>query len=493
MNRIFYISLLVSFLFFENAFASAHSLRKGQFDTAEEIESDETFSARVTIHAMLENANKKAQSERKSVNAAFDTQAKEDLSEIGSAELLIVKSKKCSNHVFNRFFEIEDEFLPLAYQLAYVSTVSDVVDIDPELRAYEYFPWISEAQEHLKTSDMKSGASFALIKDGDDKKIAACKFATDPSNLTGARDIREPREIKIEFACSSLYHALGFKFFLNNALLGSSLIEEYFDSRLFSLHLTDDDSTSSRVSGSQANSKKSKEKGSYPRLIKNLKAFQEKRSKTCAQERKFFDKTIVSLEDLNKFFLESDEHRKDLDLFYDYLDPENISELFAMWYVGYQRDMHGSNIMVKFNDSSIHLYGFDFEYSLNESYASFGAASVLHVRTPEFLKIGIVQRMSLSDTVLKKLRTANADQLKAILVSNIPEFSASRKGELVKFGERLNRLATVTTTMPRLNTFFKVYEWLISPEHHPYPKSLTARKQAWQTLKGTSWPAPHSK
>lgn len=493
MNRIFYISLLVSFMIFESTFASSHSLRKGQFDTPEEIESDETFTARASIHAMFENAHKKAQSERKIVNAAFDAEEKEDFLELASEELLIVKSKKCSNHAFNRFFEIEDESLPAVYQSAYLSTVASVVDIDPELRVYEYFPWITIAQEHLKTSDMKSGASFALIKDGDGKKIAACKFATDPSSLAGAREIPEPREIKVEFACSSLYHALGFKYFINNALLGSSLIEEYFDSALFTLRLTDSNGATSRTSGSQVSSKKTKEKGSYPRFIKNLKDFQEKRAKALALEKKFFDKTIVSLEDLNKFFLASDEHQKDLDLFYDYLDPENISELFAIWYVGYQRDMHGSNIMVKFNTNSIHLYGFDFEYSLGESYAAFGAASVLHVRTPEFLKIGIVQKMPLSPTVLEKLRTANVNQLKGLLASNIPEFCTSRKEELVKFGNRLNRLATVATEMPRLNTLFKLYEWLISPEHHPYPKSLTTKKQAWQSLKGNNWPASHSK
>jgi hypothetical protein len=484
VNRIFNISLFVFFIIFESSFASSYSLIKGQFDREEETESDETFAARVTIHEMLENANKKAKSERKSVNTDFDANEEEDdPSELDSAELLIVKSKKCSNHAFNRFFEIEDESLPLAYQSAYVSTISSVVEINPELRIYEYFPWISVAQEYLKTSDMATGASFALIKDGDGNKIAACKFALDPSDLTGARESHEPREIKTEFACSSLYHALGFKYFINNALLGSSLIEEYFDSALYSLSPTDENSTSSA-----RGSKKTKEKGSYVRLIKNLREFQDKRAKERVAERKFFDKTIVSLEDLNKFFKDSDEHRKDLDLFYDYLDPENITELFAMWYVGYQRDMHGSNIMVKFTNSRIHLYGFDFEHSLRENYASFGASSILHVRTPEFLKIGIVQRMPLCSSVIEKLQEANTDKLKALLASHIPEFSTSRKDELVKFGVRLNRLATVTTKMSRLNNLLKLYEWLIGPDLHPYPKSLTSKKQAWQTLKGDSWP-----
>lgn len=468
-----------SFVFVSETEASS-VLKIGQFDTDDLRETSEEYTIRTRLNNLLEIAHIKAASERKKTNASFDTLVSDDKEPQNDAEALVISSKRCINATFNRVFEQIDDHYSIRYIDAYLKDdVTRHVGVLEEVIFYEYFSWMGKAFKNLQSKDLKSGANFAIIYDGE-RKIAACKFSKDPQDLIGSREEVSGRRIRYEHTCTALYHFLGLTYFIDNFLTPSSLVEKYFDSNLFGLKLEQEEAPRSK-----ATTRKTKKPAvTFGEMICALQAHQEDRETKKKEQNVFFDKTIVSLADMREFLRA---HKIFESVFYGALDPDNMGKLFAMWYIGYQRDMHGANLLLKFTDhGKIFIYGFDFEHSLEERYATLSAKSILEVRAPEFMRMLFVQKMKFPEQLIRRFKNISFERIEEIVLRILPDFNINHPNELNNLKNRIERLAEFAST-GRNSNLEKLYRNLTHPSIHPLPLTLLSKNQAWPQVRGVNW------
>lgn len=466
--------LFYSFSFFE----LEASLTIGQFDDRDETENSVQFSVRQTLNNMITIAHEQSKLLTMSEEKSSDEEDSDSSSSVQSCSKLVPAVKKINTYFNRAADQIEMDYPALYTKKFLTETLKKELRILPGLVFYEYFLWISEAQEHLENMDYTSGSGFAIIIN-EQRRIAACKFSSDPRNLVGRRTSGPKRRIDYEHACAAIYHKLGLSAFVHNALTSDYLIEQYFDSGLYDI---EPEKEAPEANASKRRSRKVHP--TYKKLVKEFRKYQDTYETQKKEDGQFADKKIVRLKDMLCFL---DKNTKFRETFENTLDSENISDLMAIWYVGYQRDMHGSNILLKFTDSGkIYMHGFDFEHSLEERFAPLGARCVTEVRAPEFLRISAVQRMEFSKTVIEKLGTANTEDITAIITRIIPRFATALPNELTNIIQRISRLNEFASSS-RNSTLLKLYNSLTDESVHPAPSTKMTFGQAWPEIRRDDW------
>jgi hypothetical protein len=453
-------------------------VHKNQF---EENESEQAFKLRHKIHFFLDTLCERAAYTRKKIDPRFDRYAskkkentsydvciEQSLSLLPTAEINVIFKSAQKKENLTKIEEKLDGFARKNY-------------ISWDVQSHHFDPWLQTCITSVSTLKQEDplGLNFTIIQ-SKQKSVAALKYEVAHEWLKGEISAsrrknkgREKRNTRNELVSFLIHEAIGLSCALPNAYCLRSgfegLLEQY-------VQFCDADTFTKW--------QKKMPKKALSDLItflkrENIKAIEEeaKKKRTKKKAVPYVDPEVLVLGDALSFIDKYSKHKR---TFYESISAQNIEQLFLLWYLTYQRDMHEWNFILWLDPSSnqIKLLANDLEYSLKEALEPSSTPWILKTSQPVFLDFPHADQ-PLSQACLDIIHSLSHQRLRAIIKAYYPFYPEE---ELKGLKKRILNLKEIRDKKKLSGlSMQKLYNHLIG-KHYEKPNSSN-QCQLWPKIK----------